>query len=267
MNLFRQIVFRTIGLTGFLLTILATPLVTQAHTPGVDPQAIGKLKNALNYLGSLRSFRAETQVTIEDISQTGHRTDSDVFTRLAAERPNKLFAHRLGEPLDQRFYYDGEKLTLYSPKDNAHATVPAPATIEEVLNFARDSLGLMVPAADLIYQNAFDLMVQDVNFAMDLGKTTIFGRTCDHLIFSRPGVDFQLWVASDHEPVPCKYVVTDTAYAGQLSVSTVVTAWESNPSIPANTFEFEPPAETQSIIFLYWSEPKLRMFLKPEPNQ
>ncbi len=51
-----------------------------------------------------------------------------------------------------------------------YATEPAPGTIEGMLNFARSSLGLMIPAADLIYQNNFKLLMQDVTLATVIGK-------------------------------------------------------------------------------------------------
>ena len=107
------------------------------------------------YLGSLRQFSVHTQNTIEDELDSGHRIDYDISAKVIISRPNKLQAERRGDLTDQVFYYDGKTLTLYNPTDKVYATEPAPGTIEEVLDFTRESLGLMIPAADLIYRNAF----------------------------------------------------------------------------------------------------------------
>ena len=80
--------------------------------------------------------------------------------------------------------------------------MPAPGTIEGTLDFVRDSLGLIIPISDLVYSNAFPLLMQDVTFAAVVGKAFIGGVKCDHLLFSRPGVDFQVWVADSGKPLP-----------------------------------------------------------------
>ena len=130
---------------------------------------------------------------------------------MIVSRPNKLRAERKGDLIDQIFYYDGKTLTLYNPSDKVYATEPAPGTIEELFIHVYESLGFVVPISDLVYRNAFPLLMQDVTFAAVVGKSFIGGVKCDHLLFSRPGVDFQVWVADSGQPLPRKYVVTDTS--------------------------------------------------------
>ena len=130
---------------------------------------------------------------------------------MTVKRPNKLRAVRTGESMNQRFFYDGKTLTLYNPSVKVYASQPAPATVEKMINLAREKVGIVLPAADLVYRNAFPLLTQDVTLAAVVGKAVIGGVRCDHLLFSRPGVDFQVWVADGKQPLPHKYVVTETA--------------------------------------------------------
>jgi hypothetical protein len=99
------------------------------------------------------------------VLDSGQRIDVDISASVIVSRPNKLHAERNGELLDQVFYYDGKTLTLYNPSDKVSATEPAPGTIEKMLDFARESLGLSIPTADLIYRNAYPLLMQDVTSA------------------------------------------------------------------------------------------------------
>ncbi len=155
-----------------------------------------------------------TQGTLEDLDYSVHRVDFDVSARAIVSRPNKLLAERRGDLINQNFYYDGKTTTLCNPSDKVYATVPAPATIDGTLHYVRDSLGLIIPISDLVYSNAFPLLMKDVTYAAVVRKAFINGVKCDHLTFSRPGVDFQVWVADSGKPLPMKYIVTNTGSAG-----------------------------------------------------
>jgi len=114
----------------------------------------------------------------------------------------------------------------------------------------RDSLDLFIPIADLVYSNTYPLLMQDVTSATVVGKAVIGGVKCDHLLFSRPGVDFQVWVADGGKPLPYKYVVTDTGYPDLLSISTVLSDWNMAPGVPDSRFAFVPPKGVKPITFM-----------------
>ncbi len=231
---------------------LAATVATEvgAQAPAVDPAATRILQRMTDYLGSLQQFRVRTQTTLEDVLDSGHRVDREISASVIIGRPNRLLAERRGDVVDQTFYYDGKTLTLHNPSDKVYATEPAPATIEAVLDFARESLGLTVPVADLVYRNAFPLLMQDVTLAAVVGKAVVGGVKCDHLLFSRPGVDFQVWVAEAGRPLPHKYVVTDTGTPARLSVSTFMSDWNVAPSVADARFTFVPPAGARKIGFM-----------------
>ncbi len=238
----------------FALVVLALSATVstdvRAQAPGVDPAATQILQRMTDYLGSLQQFSLHTQNTLEDLLESGHRVDFDISASVIISRPNKLRSERRGELIDQAFYYDGKTLTLYNPSDKVYATEPAPGTIEELLDFARESLGLIVPVSDLVYRNAFLLLMQDINFAKVVEKAVIDGVKCDHLVFSRPGVDFQVWVAADGRPLPYKYVVTDTGTPALLSVTTVMSNWNVAPAVADSRFAFVPPQGVKRITFM-----------------
>lgn len=220
----------------------------RAQSPKVDPAAVQFLRDMTEYTGSLKTFSVQTQNIIEDVLISGQRVDQDISARVIIQRPDKLQAKRMGELVDQVFYYNGKTLTLFNPGDNVYATRPAPASIEATLDYTRESLGLVVPAADLIYKNAFDLLMQDVTLAQVIGDSVINGVKCKHLLFSKPGVDFQIWIAQEGKPLPHKYVVTDPAF--QVSVSTFMSDWNVTPQVEATQFLFIPPPDAKKIDFL-----------------
>jgi hypothetical protein len=240
------------ALIAFGVLALSATVTTEvrAQAPEVDPAATQILKRMTDYVGGLKQFSVHTQNNIEDVLDSGHRVDLDVSASVTISRPNKLRAERKGDLTDQVFYYNGKTLTLYNPSDKVYATDPAPGTIEEMLTYARESLGLVVPVADLVYPNAYPLLMQDVTLAVVVGKSVIGGVKCDHLLFSRPGVDFQVWVADGSKPLPYKYVVTDTGTPALLSITTVMSQWNVAPKAADARFSFVPPQGTKKIIFM-----------------
>ena len=240
----------TMFLIGTVAVLFAAPANVQAQAPGVDPAAVETLKKMTDYFSKLEQFTVYTQSTLEDQLESGQRIDYDVAATVAVRRPNKIHAVRLGELINQDFYYDGQSLTLYDPPKGVYATEPAPETIEAMFDFTRESLGLMIPVSDLVYRNSFAILMQDVTSATVIGKAVIGGVTCDHLAFDRPDVAFQVWVADGDQPLPCKYVVTDTSTAQMVSTVTVMSDWNLTPGLSDATFRFIAPEGAKAISFI-----------------
>ena len=244
----------------FAAGVLASPVIAcadaRAQSQAVDPAAVQRLKQMTEFMDGLQQFSVQTQNVIEDLHISGHRIDRDMTATVTVKRPNKLRAVRSGELAEQRFFYDGKTLTLHNPREKVYATEAAPPTVEKMIDFARETVGVLLPAADMLYRNAFPLMMQDVKLAAVVGKSMISGVKCDHLLFSRPGVDFQVWVAEGMQPFPCKYVVTETGTPALLSITTILSDWKTNPAVDDAQFRFVPPKDIQKIRFLSVDPPR-----------
>lgn len=250
MNVLR---FRTaVSMIVLFVLALSATFSTEVRAEGqaVEPAATEILKRMSDYLGSLKQFSVHTQNTLEDTLDSGHRIDLDISASVSVSRPNKIRAERKGDLVDQVFYYDGKTLTLYNPSNNVYATEPAPGTFEEMFQYLYESLGFGLPISDLVYPDSFPLLMQDVTFATVIGKSNINGVKCDHLLFSRPGVDFQVWVTEGKSPLPIKYVVTDTEMPGSMSIVTIMSDWNVNPAAKNAQFTFVPPKGVQKINFM-----------------
>lgn len=235
---------------GVFALSMSMPMWVGAQTLAVDPSAMKTLKRMTDHMSSLKQFSVHTENILEDLLDSGQRIDTNVSANVTISRPNRLRAERKGDLLSQVFYYNGKTLTLYNPDANVYATKPAPESIEGTLDFARESLGLIVPVADLVYRNGYALLMQGVTSAIVVGKTVIGGSVCTHLAFRRPDVDFQVWVMDSDKPLPCKYVVTDTSTPALISISTVMSEWNVAPAASDDSFNFVPPEGTRAISFM-----------------
>ena len=114
----------------FVLGVLALAAIVstevRAQAPAVDPVSTQILKQMTDYLSGLQKFSVHTQNTLEDELDSGHRVDFDVSANVIISRPNKLYAERQGDLIDQIFSYDGKTLTLYNPSDKGASEGPGP---------------------------------------------------------------------------------------------------------------------------------------------
>jgi len=223
---------------------------TTVETSWINPDAVDLLQRGTNFLSELEQFSVKTQSTYEDVLKEGYRVDFETSGKVIVNRPNQIRIERYGLRMHQIFYFDGESFALNNPYDKIYAVEPLSGNIEDMFHTARDKYGLGAPASDLIYNNSFSLLMQNVNFAEVIGKEMIGEVMCDHLLFIRTNVSFQIWI-SDKEPyLPYKYVVTDTSNKNLLSFATVMSNWDTAPDVSDEQFIFVPSADNNKIIFL-----------------
>jgi hypothetical protein len=238
-------------LLGVAVAVLgSTSLAAHAQPAGIDPEAQRLLKASTDFVASQQKFSAETRNTLEIVLLSGQKIEFNHTARVAAQRPNKLRAERSGDLVEQLFVYDGSSLTLSNPAENVYAQVAAPGTLDEMLDFARETLDIVAPAGDLLYANAYEILMEGVTDGFVVGKAVIEGVRCDHLAFRAPHVDLQVWVQEGAQPLPRKLVITtrDLVNAPQFAVT--ITNWNSNPAFDAQTFTFTPADGAVKVEFL-----------------
>jgi hypothetical protein len=225
-------------------------LAAHAQPAGIAPEAQRLLKASTDFLASQKQFSAETRNTLEIVLKSGQKIEFNHTARMAAQRPNKLRAERTGDLVDQIFIYDGKSLTLHNPQEKVFAQVAAPDTLEGMLDFARTKLDIVAPAGDLLYKNAYDLLMDGVTDGFVVGKAVIEGVRCDHLAFRAPHVDLQVWIQEGAQPLPRKLVITtrDLPNAPQFAVT--VTKWNLKPNFGPQTFSFTRTAGVKQVDFL-----------------
>jgi len=237
-------------LTFAMLSIAILPGEARAQLYEIDPEAVQLLQKTTSYLGGLEKFSVDTTNTLDEVLEAGQKIQFDFNATVTVQRPNKLHGARQEGGAQQSLIYDGETLTVYNASQNYYASAQMPGTIEGMLDFARQNLGVVAPASDLLYRDVFPLLMHNVYSAIVIGEAEIGGKTCTQLVFSRPDVDFQIWIPATGAPLPCKYVVTDKTSFGQPNIVAVMSNWNIKPKTPDALFEFVPPKGAKATEFL-----------------
>jgi hypothetical protein len=235
---------------------LAWPVAALAQANAVDPEALKLLRRSTDYLASLKQFSLDNDMSIEAVLSTGQKLQLGHRVALAVQRPNRMRAQRVGELLSQDFYYDGKTLSLSLPEQKFYASAPVPATIDGMLDTARDKLDVVAPGADLVYANAYQRLTEGLSDAFIVGKAYVAGTRCDHLAFRNNEVDWQIWIQDGDVPLPRKYVITSKRMPASPQFESVLFNWNLAPNVSEATFTFTPPSGAQRIDFLPIAAPR-----------
>lgn len=221
-----------------------------AEPDDIDPEAEKLLRASTDFLASQRRFSAETHSTVETVTSWGQKLQFDNMVAVSVQRPDKFQARRVGDRSDQAFYYDGKSLTLHDPSQGYYASIAAPGTIEEMLDFARTKLDIEAPAGDLVYKNAYQILTDRVTSGFVVGKSVVEGVRCDHLAFRAPHVDWQIWIQDGTQPLPRKFVITTRDLANAPQFAVVITKWNLTPTFNDGLFTFKPPKDARKVEFM-----------------
>jgi hypothetical protein len=235
---------------GAILALAAWMLVAQAQPAGIDPVAQRLLKASTDFVASQQKFDVDTRNSLEVVLKNGQKIELNHTTRQSVQRPDKLRSERTGDLVNQVFIYDGKSLTLNNLTDKVYSQVGAPDTLEGMLDFARTKLGIFAPAGDLLYKNAYEVLMDGVTDGMVVGKAVIEGARCDHLAFRSPNVDWQIWIQEGAQPLPRRIVLTTRDLANAPEFAVTITRWNLKPTFSANTFAFTPAANAKKVDFV-----------------
>ncbi len=70
----------------------------------------------------MKQFRADTDTTIEAVLSSGQKLQFGTRVAITVQRPDKMRAERVGELINQTFYYDGKTLSVHLPDQKYYAT-------------------------------------------------------------------------------------------------------------------------------------------------
>jgi hypothetical protein len=215
----------------------------------VEEKADQLLRGMTDFLAKQQAFSAKVDNSIEVVLVSGQKLQFDAASALAVQRPNHLHVTRGGDLIDQALYFDGRAVTLFSNLDGQghYASLPAAGGLEGALDVAREKLNLEAPAADLLYGNAYDILMEDVMTGMYVGPATIGGVRCHHLAYRGSQTDWQIWIEDGDKPLPRKMVITTKWLTGAPQFTMHTSDWNLAPKFGADAFTFVAPAGAKEV--------------------
>ncbi len=232
-----------------LLSFVAASLAAPEENPAIDPKAAQVLKEMSDYLGDLKQFAFRTRNFIDLVLKGGQKITLISSSRSLVRRPDRVMSERSGEPGRLRLFYDGHSATLFDLKGHHYAQRAIEGDLHKVLDYLRDNLGIEVPAADLMYPDSYEGLMETAEAATYVGTVELDGILCHHLAFRAEEVDWQLWVEVGERPLPRRYSLISKWTTGAPEFAVTFQEWEFPKNLPDSMFQFKAPQGAKKIEF------------------
>lgn len=235
-----------------LLATLAIPVFLAfpvwSQEPAVDPEAEQVLRAMSDYMAGQRMFSLTADASTEVLLRDGRKVQLTATSDMIVDREKGLRVERQGALGGTLFVFDGDEVSIASEREGVYLTLPASGGIDGALDEVRSALGTEVAGgADLLYANPYDGLMLNVQSGHYMGKAWVGGVLTDHLSYRAADIDWQLWVRSDGDPVPVKYVITSKWVTAAPQFSVQISDFQTMTETASDTFAFNPTAGARQI--------------------
>jgi hypothetical protein len=203
------------------------------------------LKAMTDYVASQKTFAVTFDSDIEVITPNLQKIQFTSSGRVQVSRPDKLRVTRTGGYSDVELVFDGKTFTVNDKDHNDYAQTESSGSIDQLIDVLREKNGIMAPGADLLFSQAFDVLMADVIDGEHIGQGIVDGVECEHLAFRNPDTDWQIWIETGARPIPRKYVITSKAVTGAPQYTLRIKEWKTD--VAADAFAFSPPQGAKKI--------------------
>ncbi|TDJ06109.1 MAG: DUF2092 domain-containing protein [Deltaproteobacteria bacterium] len=228
---------------GILFVGLGAPSGARAD----EADAKKLLKSMSDYMASQKAISFDFDAILEVTTKDNQKLALASSGTVTIDRPDKIRATRAGGHADVEMLFDGKTLTLFGNNANLYTQISVPGTIDNLVDVLREKYNRPLPAADLLMSNVYGELMAGVIDVKDLGSGVIDGVECDYLAFRNKEVDWQIWIAQEANPYPCRYVITskDIPHSPQYSVQ--IRNWKTGSAVASDDFGFKNSTKAKKV--------------------
>ena len=205
------------------------------------------VKAMTDYVAAQKAISFDYDVSLEVVTSDDQKLTLAASGNVELARPDKVRASRSGGFADIETVFDGKTLTILGKNMKIYTQVAIPGSIDHLADELREKYNRPLPAADLLTNDSYDELMEDVVDVKDLGSGVIGGTECDHLAFRKKDVDWQIWIAQGSRPYPCRYDIATKVVAGSPGYSIQIRDWKTGSEVASGGFSFTPPPDARRV--------------------
>lgn len=227
-----------------------------------DPM-VGKVLMALaSHLQSARTFRCDVSFLINS-EMEGMKQEITATYALAVHKPNRLALRFVKGMAGNNVICNGTNLVIHAVSLNRYQELEAPKSFEQLSQGVGPMSGNMLFADNLIREDIYASIMEGVLKVAYAGREWVDGVECDHLKFVQEQFDWELWLTTGLKPVVIQVLNDMSKGLGQvpaeggvprgmrMTVLNRFTNWVVDGALPAETFDFKPPAGARKADVLF----------------
>ncbi|WP_223034838.1 DUF2092 domain-containing protein [Hanstruepera marina] len=237
----KHIIFYSFLITG----LLGFGQTTKDH----DSTAIFILDKMADNIGNLEAVSFNLAHSSDEFDENGNVVTQFSTNSITFSGPSKLLVRKNGNKGKVGFWYDGTYMTYYNYDENNYVTLEAPETTIEMIDTMHENYDFVFPAADFFYPSFTDDIIDQFDSISYLGKKTIHGEECYHIMAQNKDLSVQIWVSNETFLLPKHFVLINKAKSNMQYESTF-SNWSLNPIVPESAFSFMPPPTARMISIL-----------------
>jgi hypothetical protein len=242
----------------FVVAMLAVfPLSSSAADPSSTGDSVSKrsgmeqIMRMANFLAQLKQFSVTLESGYDVVQGSGQKIEFGERRKLTVARPDHLRVDvERSDGGRSMTVFDGKTITVFTPKSNLYATAEMPGNIDQaIMHFVKD-LHMQLPLSMMLVTSLPGELEQRDLSAEIVETSPLFGAPTVHVAGRGQGVDFQFWISTEGDPLPCKLILTYKNEEGQPQYWARFSDWNLSPNPPDSLFTLDIPKDAGRIQFL-----------------
>ena len=237
-----------------LAALAAVSVVSCGHKePTTDAEQLARGRELVQQMSKRLAAATELTVTTTEqrdvVRRSGTKDRVSLTGVYTLRRPDRFHTTLTGgKGLES--WYDGKKLTVAVQEEKVFSQAPMPETIDRTLDALAERYDMALPLADLFYSNPAKALLSDTTTGGYAGTENVGDTTCHHLAFRDVGVEWEVWLPLQGEPLPTRFKTVGKHRTGQPVTEVTFKNWNLAPQTSDATFTPSVPAEYEGIAIL-----------------
>lgn len=228
----------------------------QPEHSGIVPHADELLTQACQTLASADAFSFHAEIMFDQVLSSDVKVQYAGAMDFAVQRPNELAVIYHSDLGGKQLWYKDGTLTIFDPPRMVYSSVAVPSMIDGMLDHVSEMHNLTIPLSDFAASDPCKLLRKEITYGGYVGIGDVNGVQCDHVAFSSPTADLQLWLDRSGKTLPRKVVINYRSLPGSPEYIALLSDWKFPKQIPTSVFQPDLPKKAVQIGFLKIKESK-----------
>jgi len=236
-------------LTGVAACVLITLAGCRTPEPATDAERLARGKQLVQQMSARLAAAPAITVTTTEVRDmvrlSGVKESVSLTAVYTLRRPDRFYSKMTGgRGLES--WYNGKTLTIAAHPHKVFAQAPMPESVDRTLDALAERYDMALPMGDLFYSSAEAALLSDTTKGGYAGLED----GAVHLAFNDIGVEWELWLPAEGDPLPRRFKVVQKSRVGRPVIDLTFTKWDLAPTAVDETFAPKVPADYEGIAVL-----------------